>query len=238
MVALAVLAPPRQASAYRPFDSTDAAVADFRETEIEFGPAQLRRDDSGTTLIAPAVVYNYGFAKNWELVIEGQGEHPLSGDDTRSSFVDDAISLKHVLREGVLQGKTGTSVATEFGVLLPEINGVPNAGASWALLMSDRWSWGTIHLNIGTAWTREQHPDVFIGTIVEGPFDWKVRPVAEIRYEREFESKEIYSALAGVIWQARDNLAFDLAVREAWVNGRPETQLRAGVTFAFAAKEK
>src|SRR5215471_20912754 len=159
----AVLAAPQEASAYRPFDLTDAAVADFRETEIEFGPVQFRHDDSGNTLIAPAVVYNYGFAKNWELVIEGRGEHPLSGEDTGSRFVDDAISLKHVLREGVLQGKSGPSVATEFGVLLPEINGVPNAGGSWAVIMSDRWSWGTVHLNIGTAWTREQHPDVFVG---------------------------------------------------------------------------
>ena len=35
---------PLEALAYRPFDLTDAAVADFRETEIEFGPVQFRRD--------------------------------------------------------------------------------------------------------------------------------------------------------------------------------------------------
>src|SRR5215471_10829602 len=100
----AVLAAPQEASAYRPFDLTDAAVADFRETEIEFGPVQFRHDDSGNTLIAPAVVYNYGFTKNWELVIEGRGEHPFSDEDTNSRVADDAISLKGVLREGVLQG--------------------------------------------------------------------------------------------------------------------------------------
>jgi hypothetical protein len=237
VAAFAVLAP-APAAAYRPFDSTDAAVADFRETEIEFGPVGFRRDDSGRTLISPAVVYNYGYAKNWELVIEGRGEHPLSGEDTRSRLVDDAVSLKGVLREGVLQGKTGPSVATEFGVLLPEINGAPNAGASWAFIVSDRWSWGTVHFNAGVALTREQNNDVFVGTIVEGPNDWKLRPVAEIRYEREFGAKETYSVLAGLIWQARENLAFDLGVREAWVNARPETEIRAGVTFAFAAKAK
>ena len=236
--ALAVLAFPWEASAYRPFDSTDAAVADFRETEIEYGPVQFRRDGSGSTLILPAVVYNYGFAKNWELVIEGRGEHALSGEETGSRLVDDAISLKGVLREGVLQGKSGPSVATEFGVLLPEINGVPNAGASWAFIVSDRWSWGTIHINAGVALTREQNNDVFVGTIVEGPYNWTVRPVAEIRYEREFESKEIYSALVGAIWKVRDDVSVDFAVREAWVNSRPETEIRAGVTFAIAAKEK
>ena len=29
--------------AYRPFDSTDAAVADVGELEVEFGPVQFRR---------------------------------------------------------------------------------------------------------------------------------------------------------------------------------------------------
>ena len=229
---------PLEALAYRPFDLTDAAVADFRETEIEFGPVGFRRDDSGRTLIAPAVVYNYGYAKNWELVIEGRGEHQLSGEDIGSRFVDDAISLKGVLREGVLQGKTGPSVATEFGVLLPEINGVDRAGASWAFIVSDRWSWGTIHFNAGVALTREQNNDVFVGAIFEGPYDWKVRPVAEIRYEREFDFKETFSGLIGFIWKVRDDLSFDFAVREAWVNARPETELRAGLTFAFSAKEK
>ena len=238
MVSCAALALPRDASAYRPFDSTDAAVADFREIEIEFGPVGFRRDDSGRTLIAPAVVFNYGYAKNWELVLEGRGEHPLSGEDTRSRFVDDAISLKGVLREGVLQGKSGPSVATEFGVLLPEINGVDRAGASAALIVSNRWSWGTIHVNAGAALTREQHNDVFVGTIVEGPNDWTVRPVAEIRYEREFDFKETFSGLIGLIWKVRDNLEFDFGVREAWVNSRPETEIRAGLTFAIAAKEK
>jgi hypothetical protein len=28
--------------------------------------------------------------------------------------------------------------------------------------------------------------------------------------------------------------SFDLAVREAWVNGTPETEVRAGLTFAFS----
>jgi hypothetical protein len=238
IVCFAVLALSGEASAYRPFDLTDAAVADFRETEIEFGPVQFRHDDSGNTLIAPAVVYNYGFIKNWELVIEGRGEHPFSGEDTSSRFVDDAISLKGVLREGVLQGKTGPSVATEFGVLLPEVNGVPNAGGTWAVIVSDRWSWGTIHFNAGATLTREQHGDVFVGTIIEGPYDWTVRPVAQILYEREFDVKETFSGLIGFIWKVKDDLSFDFGVREAWVNSRPETELRAGLTFAFSPKEK
>ena len=70
---------------------------------------------------------------------------------------------------------------------------------------------------------------MFVGT---------VRPVAEIRYEREFDFQETFSGLIGAIWKVKDDLAFDFGVREAWVNTRPETEIRAGLTFAFAPKEK
>ena len=107
--------------AYRPFDSTDAAVADVGELEVEFGPVQFRRSNEEQTIIAPAYVLNFGFVKNWELVLEGRREHSLPpAEDTRGRFVGDALFLKGVLREGVLQDKSGPSVAVEFGPLLPE----------------------------------------------------------------------------------------------------------------------
>jgi hypothetical protein len=43
---------PGVASAYRPFDGTDAAVADPGELEIELQPAGVRRTDDQKTLIA------------------------------------------------------------------------------------------------------------------------------------------------------------------------------------------
>src|SRR5689334_20167579 len=98
-----LLLAPDYAVAYRPFDSTDAAVADLGELEVELGPVEFRRSATERTLIAPAYVLNYGFAKNWEVVLEGRGEHPLApADDTRSRLVDDGLFLKGVLREGVL----------------------------------------------------------------------------------------------------------------------------------------
>jgi hypothetical protein len=66
------------AAAYRPFDGTDAAVADVGEVEIELQPAGLFRENSENTLIAPFVVYNYGFAERWELVVQGQADTPLT----------------------------------------------------------------------------------------------------------------------------------------------------------------
>ena len=41
------------------------------------------------------------------------------------------------------------------------------------------------------------------------------------------------SGLVGVIWQVRDDLAFDFAVRHASVDGQPVNEVRAGVTFSF-----
>src|SRR4029078_12170557 len=83
---------PAAASAYRPFDGTDAAVADVGELEIELQPAGARWTNEQKTLIAPATVINYGFAKNWELVLETQLETPLSPSGT-SNLTSSGIFL-------------------------------------------------------------------------------------------------------------------------------------------------
>jgi hypothetical protein len=234
-----LLAWPGTSFAYRPFDSTDAAVAELGELEIELGPVQFRRSGTERTVIGPAYVLNYGFAKNWEVVLEGQGEHPLPpADDTRSRLVDNGVFVKGVLREGVLQDKPGPSIATEFGILLPGINDEHGMGASWLGIVSQRWAWGTMHFDAGAALTRDHHADLFLGTIIEGPHEWKVRPVAEVTYEREFNAKETFGILAGAIWQVRDNLALDVGLREAWINHRAETEIRAGLTFAISPQHE
>jgi hypothetical protein len=66
-----------EARAYRPFDGTDAAVADPGETEIELQPAGAQWSREQNQLIAPAVVYNYGFLKDWEAVLESQLQTPF-----------------------------------------------------------------------------------------------------------------------------------------------------------------
>src|SRR3954451_24529472 len=117
------------ASAYRPFDGTDAAVVDKDKVEIELQPAGLFKDVSGKTLIAPAARFNYGYTENWEAVLEGQFENPLTPSGPASLTASGAF-LKGVLREGSLQDKTGPSVATELGVLLPDSRGPSQFGAS------------------------------------------------------------------------------------------------------------
>lgn len=221
------------ALAYRPFDGTDAAVADAGEMEVELGPVGYLREGQDRTLLAPDVRFNYGFADGWEAVAEGQVAHGLSVGDLRSSLRDNGVSLKKMLRDGSLQNMTGPSIATEVGLLLPGINGEPGTGSSIAGIVSERWPWATVHVNLMGAVTREQHADLFLSLIVEGPNEWSVRPVAELLYEREFGGSTTRSAHIGAIWQARENLACDVGLRGGRMNDHTLAEIRAGLTFGF-----
>jgi hypothetical protein len=232
IIALCLTSSSGPAWAYRPFDGTDAAVAAPGELEIELQPAGRLREGGNTTLVAPATVINYGLSEGWEAVFEGQGQTPLSPSGP-TSLTSAGAFLKYVIQPGSLQDKTGPSVATEFGMLLPDSTGGSGVGASLAGIVSQRWDWGTIHLNAATALTRDHHADVFVGGIIEGPSKWSIRPVAEFFYEREFGQSETISGLVGFIWRVRDNLSFDVGLRHALTNGHPVNEVRAGLTFGF-----
>ncbi len=218
--------------AYRPFDGTDAAVADPNEVEIEFQPLGALRQDTDKSLVAPATVFNLGFENRWEAVLEGKGLVPVSPSGP-FALVDPAFSLKHVVVPGSLQDQTGPSVAIELGALLPEVNGDGHAGASFTGIVSQRWDWGTIHFNAVAILTRQQTGEAFTSVIIEGSSKWTVRPVAEIFYEQEVNQSTTISGLLGLIWQVRDNLSFDVAYRHALTNGRPVDEVRLGTTFGF-----
>jgi len=219
--------------AYRPFEGTDAAVADLGELEVELQPAGAMKQGAAKTFVAPDWVVNLGFAEGWEAVVQGQGRFPLGQSDERASFAGAGVFLKHVLREGSLQDKTGPSIATEFGALLPGIDADAGVGASVAGIVSQRFEWGAIHLNAQAELTRDQHADAFFGAIIEGPSTWKVRPVAEVFYENEFGTAQTVSALVGAIWQVNEKLSFDIGLRHALVGGQSASEIRAGLTFAI-----
>jgi hypothetical protein len=220
------------AAAYRPFNGTDAAVADPKEVEVELQPIGLLKQGSDKSLVVPATVLNIGFENRWEAVFESNGVFPVSPAGP-FEITDPAISLKHVLRPGSLQDQPGPSVASEFGVLLPEVNGDQGYGASLAGIVSQRWEWGTLHFNAAASLTRDHNTDLFAGLILEGPAKWVVRPVAEVFYEEEVNQSHTISALVGLIWQVRDNLSFDVAYRHAVTDGRPIDEIRLGTTFGF-----
>ena len=220
--------------AYRPFDSTDADVVEPGEVEIELSPFSYRRGDGGNTLIAPAVVVNYGFAPRWEVIVEGEGEHPRGRG--RSTMVGNALLLKHVLRDGSLQGQSGLSVAAEFGFELPGINAESGTGAILAGIVSQEAQWGALHFTAEAVHTRDSATELAFGTILEGPGDWAVRPVAEVFYAHELGEAEEAAVLVGAIWEFNDNLVFDAGVRRSVLGEERDTELRLGVSFAFSAR--
>ena len=233
LLLLLVLAWSRTADAYRPFNGTDAAVAEPGVVELELGPIQYFELGQTPTLFSPDVVLNYGIGERWELVLQGRLAHELLPDSQGPNLVDNGVFLKGILREGSLQDKSGPSIATEFGLLLPSTRDEPGTGASIAFIVSQRWQDLTVHLNAEVAMTRRQFPDTAFSVIVEGPYSWKVRPVAEFFYEREYGGSEIGSGLVGAIWQVSDHLAVDFALRGGWIDGVAFKEIRAGITIDF-----
>jgi hypothetical protein len=146
---------------------------------------------------APATVINFGLTKNWEAVFEGRGKFPFSSSDDGANLTDVAVLLKGVLRRGSLQGQTGPS--NGIWRLLPGIAPSPGFCASLAGIVSQRWEWGAVHLNLATTLTRDQHADLFLGTFVEGPNKWPVRPVVEVFCEDEIGQSRTVSAFGGAI---------------------------------------
>src|SRR6266849_809218 len=193
VIALYLAAWSGPAWAYRPFDGTDAAVAAPGELEIELQPAGRLHEGGNTTLVAPATVINYGLSDGWEAVFEGQGQTLLSPSGP-TSLTSAGAFLKHVLQPGSLQDKTGPSVATEFGVLLPDSTGSSGVGASLAGIVSQRWDWGTINLNAETALTRDHHGELFLGAIVAFGF-----PVSFFRKSRR--ATRSIAHLVSIAWR-------------------------------------
>jgi hypothetical protein len=93
---------PTPSWAYRPFISTDAAVVNSKEIEIELGYFTLQREQGETSFIIPRVVINYGMFKNWEAVAELAVQQI---PDAELNLIDAGVFVKGVLREGVLQDK-------------------------------------------------------------------------------------------------------------------------------------
>ena len=224
------------AFAYRPFDGTDGDVAGVGEFELEMGPAQFLSTPAGRYIVAPATVLNLGVARGLELVVDFKdflSVEPVVGQP-RMRLLDTDVFLKSVLCRGTLQGETGVSIALEAGPLLPEIGGNKNFGAQANLITSYRWDALSLHLNTSAALMRDQQLDGFVSLILEGPHDWAIRPVGEVYTEHEFGNDTRYSALAGAIWQVRDGLALDAAIRYGVQPGSNAVEVRFGLTWGVA----
>lgn len=223
------------ALAYRPFDSTDASVADEGEFELELGPVGRLREGAERSWIAPAVVLNWGLGGDREVVLEGKVKTlvgDLAPDASRTTLVDTVLSLKQLHRRGSLQDDAGLSVASECGLLLPAIHGESGTGATCAGIVSQRWRLSTIHVNAALTFGRQHKWDRFLSGIVEGPYEWVLRPVAEVFTEQEVGGARTNSALIGLIWRRRENLSFDVGIRSARTSDQRVHEVRAGFTWA------
>jgi len=113
-IAVALSFAPARANAYRPFDGTDADAAKPGVFELELGPVHYYRQGNENFLIAPALVLNLGLFEGTEFVIDASDYVALGRlgpGVSRVAVLGDDVLLKHVLREGTLQDKTGVSLA-------------------------------------------------------------------------------------------------------------------------------
>jgi hypothetical protein len=219
--------------AYRPFVSSDAAVADPGEVEIEFGYFNLERTGRQNTVTTPSIVVNYGVAKRLELV----GEFRLQVSPG-VEITDPALSLKGVLKEGVLQEKPGLSIAVEAGPLLPST--VPHergVGFEAIGMVSGKLEPVTLHVNGGGGVNRNRgHAFAIWGVIGELPIHERLRLVAEVNGEATQGERPDNSALLGVIWRPTSkNLFLDAGVRRRISRAAPDWAVTLGLTFGFPA---
>ena len=231
LLACVLCFPASRAWGYRPFVSTDAAVAERARMEIELGYFTLARTQGENTFLTPQVVVNYGFAQHLELVGEAGVEKP---PDTSLQLVDPGLFLKAVVKEGILQEKEGVSVAVEMGPLLPSTRpGEKRLGFEGIGIASHRVSPFTFHLNVGAGVAREgTRPFAVWGLITEFPVVSQVRFVGEVNGESVHGQAANNSALLGVLWQSPlPNVVFDAGIRRGFSHGAPDWLFTTGVTF-------
>ena len=220
--------------AYRPFVSTDAAVADVKEMEIELGYFNWARDRGKSTFIVPQTVLNYGLVKNLELVGEFSVKVLPHGS---VQLADPALSLKSVLKRGFLQDASGVSFAVEAGPLLPTTNKDENRFGFEAIgIVSGKLAAWTYYLNLGGGLDRAlTSPFVVWGVIGELPISSKLRLVGEINGESVKRNTPDSSALLGFIWRAPWQSVFvDAGIRRRISHATSDWMLTTGLTFSFS----
>jgi hypothetical protein len=219
---------------YRPFVSTDAAVADVKEVEVELGYFNLERAKGKNNFIIPTIVLNYGFMPRVEIVGEFAVEEPIHG---HTRLTDAGLSLKAIVREGVLQEKSGPSLAIEAGPLFPSTVGAEKRfGFKGLGILSDRLGSLTYHLNLGGGVAREKNNAFFDwGIIVELPITTQLRVVAEMNGENVHRTPADTSGLFGFIWESPVHNAFiDAGIRKGISRGASDWLFTTGLTFRFS----
>jgi len=234
------------AFAYRPFVSTDAAVADPGDVEVELGAIGFRSGHGPTSIVAPTIIGNLGIAQDLELVGEFKLVNDLShAEEDPTRFEDTAVSLKWIPHEGVLQEHgTTPSIGVELSLLVPTLDGQHRPGGELVGIMSGTGFGFTYHLNGGVLTEPSEASAAPVwGIIVEHALAAGLRAVAEVNGESATGSGPDDSALIGAIWEVKApppirELSFDIGLRHGITRTAPEWGGTAGFTIAFPVLKK
>lgn len=228
LLAVAAVFAPSRASAYRPFDSTDAEVVSPQDLEVELGYFNLDRSSGETSIATPKLILNYGVVPDWELIAEFQvNEVP------QLAVTAPGVFLKGVLREGILQQREGPSIALEAGLLLPSsVEDERNTGFEAIAIVSDKVDPFLLHFNLGGGIDRaSETPFVLWGVIGEFELGAALRLVAEINGESLEHEQPNASVLVGAIWQLpASTTSLDVGVRRG-ISNAADWGFTIGLTF-------
>src|SRR5262249_36315238 len=191
----------------------------------------LERDEGENSFVIPHVVFNYGLFKNWEAVAEFS---ILRSPGGAVNLIEPSLSVKAVLREGVLQEKSGVSIAIEVGPLLPSTEKAErHFGFEGTGIASAKLGPFMFHVNGGLGVSRSTS-DLFgfWGVIGELPLASGLRLVGEVDVEKPRHETQNDSGLLGVIWQPwpSKNVSFDAGVRRGFTSAAPGWLVTVGVT--------
>ena len=233
-VAYVLILPASNAWGYRPFESTNAAVEEPNELEVQLGYFAFKRIEGKTIPFIPQVELDYGILGRFE--VEGEFEVEESPDDG-IQLDDPEIELKGLLREGVLQDKNGPSIALEMGLLLPSTEEEErDLGFKVFGILSERLSFFTCHINLGGGLNRkDRNPFALWGLIGEVAVNPTFRFVGEFNGEHPEGESYNNSGLLGFIWYSKElNSFFDLGVRKGISGEEADWEFTTGVTFSFS----
>ena len=236
-VAIAGLGYAGQAMAYRPFEATDADVADSRTIEIEFGPAEFIAHGPDHALQAPTLTVNFGLGGGYEFGVEGVNLVALKPEEgvPRMQLVDTGLALKHLLKRGGLQDAHGSSIAAEAVVLFPG-RGQDHLGAEAGGIISNDSKTYVSHLELGVSRSPEGSNGAGAGLILETADHRGWRPVAELNLEGAQGEPPSKSVLIGSIYEAREGFSVDAGVRLGQSDGVRWTEVRAGFAYQIGPR--
>lgn len=155
----------------RPLFTSDAGIADRGQWVAEIGIYEFMRGGREQKFLGPSVKVNCGFSCGWEA--SAAWTVRAHEDRNVSLGIEDIYGgVKHMLREGRVQGKKGPSVSLSVNGLLPSnATGEDTAGFEVLSALSAGAGKASLHANLGVAYGRE---DPGPGLICAGAAEYPV----------------------------------------------------------------